>query len=257
MSQEDGVVRVERLQGRVALVTGAAGGIGRATALRLASEGASVMVTDVADGQPVFDEITRAGGVAAFTKLDVSDEGQWLVALTRCVELFGGLDILVNNAGIGDVNPIDQTTQEEYDRTVAITQTGVFLGMKLAYPYLKESAHGSVINISSIFGSSGGLGTSPAYHAAKGAVRAMTKSVALGWTADGIRVNSIHPGFIDTAIMNPVRGTDWEKTIIELTPMGRYGRPEEIAAGVAYLASDDASFVTGSELYIDGGYMAR
>jgi NAD(P)-dependent dehydrogenase (short-subunit alcohol dehydrogenase family) len=248
---------MDRLAGRAALVTGAAGGIGRATAIRLAAEGASVLVTDIADGQSVVDEITAGGGTASFQRLDVADEAQWEAAVAAVLDRYGRLDILVNNAGVGDNLPIEETTRENYDRTIAITQTSVFLGMKTAAEALKESGHGSVVNISSIFGASGGFGTSPAYHAAKGAVRILTKSTALAWAEQGVRVNSVHPGFVDTAIMDPVRGTDFENTMYDLTPLRRLGRPEEIAAGVAYLASDDASFVTGSELFIDGGYMAR
>ena len=248
---------MDRLTGRVALVTGAAGGIGRATSIRLAAEGAAVVVTDIADGQAVVDEISANGGRALFLTLDVTDDEAWRVAVERTLAEFGGLDILVNNAGVGDVSPIEQTTRAEYDRTIAITQTSVLLGMQAAAVALKASGRGSVINISSIFGSSGGFGSSPAYHAAKGAVRTMTKSVALAWALEGVRVNSIHPGFVDTPIMDEVRGTEFEDLMMDLTPMRRLGRPEEVAAGVAYLASDDATFVTGSELYIDGGYMAR
>ena len=129
--------------------------------------------------------------------------------------------------------------------------------MKIAAPHLKASEHASIINISSIFGTSGGFGTSPAYHAAKGAVRTLTKNGALHWATEGIRVNSIHPGFIETPILEPTRGTEYWDTMTALTPMAHLGKPEDIAAGVAYLASDDATFVTGLELYIDGGYMAR
>jgi NAD(P)-dependent dehydrogenase (short-subunit alcohol dehydrogenase family) len=170
---------------------------------------------------------------------------------------FGGLDILVNNAGMGDLATIEETSLKDWQRTVGIDQTGVFLGMKTAAAALADSGHGSVVNISSIFGTSGGFGTSRACHAARGAVRTLTKNTAPHWADRGVRVNSVHPGFIDTPILEPTKGTEFEQTMISMTPMGRLGRPEEIAAGVAYLASDDASFVTGLELYIDGGYIAR
>ncbi len=250
---------MNRLEGRVALVTGAASGIGKATAERLAQEGAAVLVTDiqVEAGEATVQGITETGGKAAFLRHDVTSETEWQAACAAAVEAFGGLDIVVNNAGMGDIKPIEDTTLEEWDRTVAIDQTGVFLGMKVPAELLKQSEHASVINISSIFGSSGGFGTSPAYHAAKGAVRTLTKNIALHWATEGIRVNSIHPGFIATPILEAARDTPIWDGMTALTPMGRLGRPEDIAAGVAYLASDDAVFVTGLELYIDGGYMAR
>ena len=250
---------MNRLEGRVALVTGAASGIGKATAQRLASEGAAVLITDIAGdaGETAVKEIADAGGRAVFFRHDVTSEFDWEAATARAVEVFGGLDILVNNAGMGDLKTIEDTTLEEWNRTIAIDQTGVFLGMKVAAPHLKKSEHASVINISSIFGTSGGFGTSPAYHAAKGAVRTITKNAALHWATEGIRVNSIHPGFIETPILEPARGTEYWDTMTALTPMGHLGKPDDIAAGVAYLASDDAKFVTGLELYIDGGYIAR
>lgn len=250
---------MDRLAGRVALVTGAASGIGAAIARRLAGEGAAVLVTDVQDeaGAQVAAGIKETGGRTAYAHLDVTSEDGWQSAIAAAVGGFGGLDILVNNAGMGDLAAIEDTSLENWDRTIGIDQTGVFLGMKTAAEALAASGHGSVINISSIFGSSGGFGTSPAYHAAKGAVRTLTKNVALHWADRGIRVNSVHPGFIDTPILDQARGTPVERAMLEVTPMGRLGQPEEVAAGVAYLASDDASFVTGLELYIDGGYMAR
>src|SRR6476620_3963713 len=250
---------MNRLDGRVALITGAASGIGKATAQRLAGEGAAVLVTDIAAeaGEATVKEIRDAGGKAAFLRHDVTSESDWEAATARAVESFGGLDIVVNNAGMGDLKTIEDTTLEEWNRTIDIDQTGVFLGMKVSGRHLKESDHASIINISSIFGTSGGFGTSPAYHAAKGAVRTMTKNAALHWATEGIRVNSIHPGFIQTPILEPTRGTEYWTAITAMTRMGPLGKPEDIAAGVADLASDDAKFGTGLELYIDGGYIAR
>ncbi|MHA3836852.1 SDR family NAD(P)-dependent oxidoreductase [Terrabacter sp. AAH1] len=250
---------MNRLDGRVALVTGAASGIGKVTAQRLAEEGAAVLLTDVNEalGATTVEELRATGARVDFLRHDVTSEEDWAAAVARAVDEFGSLDILVNNAGMGDLATIEETSLADWERTVAIDQTGVFLGMKTAAPHLKASAHGAVVNISSIFGTSGGFGTSPAYHAAKGAVRTLTKNVALHWATEGVRVNSIHPGFIDTPILDTARGTPFEQVMIDLTPMGRLGKPSEIAAGVAYLVSDDAAFVTGLELYIDGGYIAR
>ena len=203
---------MKRLEGRVALVTGAASGIGKATARRLAEEGAAVLVTDVneAGGATATElrERGRHGRVLPARRHErVRLGGRLRQARSRS---FGGLDVLVNNAGMGDISPIEETTLADWERTIAIDQTGVFLGMKIAAPQLKASGHASVINISSIFGTSGGFGVSPAYHAAKGAVRTLTKNVALHWATEGVRVNSIHPGFIDTPILerrprHPVR----------------------------------------------------
>ena len=250
---------MNRLEGRVALVTGAASGIGRVTAERLAGEGAVAVVSDVQDeaGEETAGSIRGNGGQAGYMHLDVTDEDGWTGVVERVLAEHGHLDILVNNAGLGDLAPIEETTLADWERTIAIDQTGVFLGMKSCGDALKASGHGSVINISSIFGTSGGFGTSPAYHAAKGAVRTLTKNVALRWATEGVRVNSIHPGFIRTPILDQAKGTEVWDAMTALTPMGRLGEPAEIAAAVAYLASDDASFVTGLELYVDGGYMAR
>ena len=250
---------MERLSGRTAIVTGAASGIGKATAQRLASEGANVVITDINDaaGTAVVADLTGQGYSAKFMHHDVTQADDWQRVIDDTVAAYAGLDILVNNAGMGDLVDIDAATLADWDRTIAIDQTSIFLGMKLASPHLKASGHGSVINISSIFGISGGFGTSPAYHAAKGAVRTLTKNVALLWAQQGVRVNSIHPGFIDTPILSETKGTPFEQVMLDMTPMGRLGKPEEIAAAVAYLASDDASFVTGCELAVDGGYLAR
>ena len=250
---------MRRLENRTALVTGAASGIGKATAFRLAEEGAAVAVTDIQDeaGEAVAAKIREDGGRAVYLRLDVVDEAAWAEVVGKVVDEFGGIDILVNNAGIGDLASIEETSLADYDRTIAVTQTSVFLGTKTTAAALKASGNASVVNISSIFGTSGGFGTSPAYHAAKGAVRTLTKNTALHWATEGIRVNSIHPGFIDTPILDQVKGTEFEQVMVGMTPMGRLGKPEEIAAAVAWLASDDASFVTGLEVYVDGGFIAR
>lgn len=250
---------MKRLEGRVALITGAASGIGRATAVRLADEAAAVAVSDVQDeaGEQTAAAIRDGGGDALYVHLDVTDEASWQAAVEHVLAERGRLDILVNNAGLGDLATIEETSVADWERTIAIDQTGVFLGMKTCADALKAPGHGSVINISSIFGTSGGFGTSPAYHAAKGAVRTLTKNVALHWATEGVRVNSVHPGFIRTPILDQAKGTEVWEAMTASTPMGRLGEPEEIAAAVAYLASDDASFVTGLELYVDGGYIAR
>jgi NAD(P)-dependent dehydrogenase (short-subunit alcohol dehydrogenase family) len=247
---------MSRFEGRTAFITGGASGIGKATALRFAGEGGAVVVADIQDekaGQ-VVAQITEAGGRALAVHLDVSDEGQWKDAVARTVDAFGGLDVLVNNAGIGDAQvPVDQASYADYKRTISITQDNVFLGMMHAAEPLKKSGHGAVVNTSSIFGLTGGFGTGIAYHAAKGAVRLMTKNAALAWAKEGIRVNSVHPGFIDTPILGETDKTPLE----QITPMGRLGRPEEIAAMILFLASDDASFATGAEFVVDGGYTAQ
>jgi NAD(P)-dependent dehydrogenase (short-subunit alcohol dehydrogenase family) len=246
--------RKNRFENKVVLVTGAASGIGRAAAEGFAAEGAVVVLADVQDaaGAKAAQEITAAGGRAAYKHLDVSSESEWGKVVGEVVREFGGLNVLVNNAGIGDTGLIEATTKELYDRVIAITQTSVFLGQKAAAAALKAGG-GAVVNVSSMFGIVGGFGSSPAYHAAKGAVRLLTKSTALAWARAGVRVNSIHPGFVET----PILGETDRKMLADTTPIGRIGRPEEIAAGILFLASDEASFMTGSELVIDGGYTAR
>lgn len=250
---------MKRLEGRVALITGGASGIGKATAFRFIEEGAQVVISDIQDslGENVAKDLQAKGGEAIYLHHDVASEDSWKEVISKIEAKYGRLDILFNNAGIGDTLTIEDTPLDNYMKTTAVTQTSVFLGMKLAAPLLKKSKHASVINNSSIFGISGGFGASPAYHAAKGAVRLMTKSAALGWATQGIRVNSVHPGFIDTPILGNAKETEFGKVLLQVTPMNRLGLPEEIAAGVAFLASDDASFMTGSELVIDGGYLAR
>jgi len=245
---------VARFEGKVALVTGGASGIGLATVEGLAAEGGVVVIADVQDdkGQQVAERLSGQGRKVSYKHLDVSSEAEWEKVIGEVVAEHGALHILVNNAGIGDNEAIEVTSKETYDRVIAITQTSVFLGHKAASAALKASGNGAVVNTSSMFGIVGGFGTSPAYHAAKGAVRLLTKSTALAWAKEGVRVNSIHPGFVDT----PILGETDRKMLADITPMGRIARPEELAAGILFLASDDASFMTGAELVIDGGYTA-
>jgi NAD(P)-dependent dehydrogenase (short-subunit alcohol dehydrogenase family) len=248
------------LSGKRALVTGASRGIGAAIAKALAAEGADVAITyenSAERAEEVVRAIKAQGRRAVAIRADSADVAAVQASVEKTVAELGGLDILVNNAGVADHGGIEDVSLEEWNATIGIDQTGVFLGMKTAAKALTASEHGSVVNISSIYGTIGGFGHSPAYHAAKGAVRTLTKNVALHWADRGIRVNSVHPGFIDTPIIAGVRGTPAEQAILGMTPLGRLGKASEIAAGVAYLASDDASYVTGLELYIDGGWIAR
>ena len=240
---------------RVALVTGGASGIGRATVDRLASEGVTVVIADISDeaGEAAAAELRSRGAPASYLHLDVSEESSWEQAVSAISRDHGRLDILVNNAGIGDLDPIEATPVATYQRVVAITQTSVFLGMKATAELLKKSGAGAVVNVSSIFGIVGGFGVSPAYAAAKGAVRNLTKNVALLWATQGVRVNSVHPGFIET----PILGETDRDALIAVTPMGRIGAPAEVAEAIAFLASPATSFITGAELVVDGGYVAR
>lgn len=246
---------MSRFEGKVALVTGSASGIGRETAERMAAEGAKVFIADMQEdaGKEVAQGIVAKGGEATFVKMDVSSESDWERVIAEVVSTYGKLNILVNNAGIGDNEPIEVTSKETYDRVIAITQTSVFLGHKAASEALRESGNGAVVDVSSMFGIIGGFGTSPAYHAAKGAVRLLSKSTALNWAKKGVRVNSVHPGFVDT----PIIGDTDRKMLAEITPMGRMAKPKELAAVICFLASDDASFVTGAEFVVDGGYTAQ
>lgn len=253
-----------RVDGKVALVTGAAHGIGRATAITLAREGAKVAVTDV-DGQACRDvvgEIEGVVGTAHPWTLDVSDESQVRRVTNEVADHFGGLDVLVNNAGIaGTDKPTHELSLEEWEETQAVNTRGVFLCTKHAIPHMKEAGGGSIVNLSSIYGIVGAPDV-PSYHASKGAVRMMTKTDALLYAPDGIRVNSVHPGFVWTPMVEAYLESTGDveagrEQLKELHPLGRIGEPDEIASGILFLASDESSFVTGTELVIDGGYTAR
>jgi NAD(P)-dependent dehydrogenase (short-subunit alcohol dehydrogenase family) len=247
------------LRGKVAIVTGAARGIGQATVRALVAEGASVIATDILDdeGHALVRDLSGNDGSVSYAHLDVTSEDEWRALVDRTVSDLGRLDILVNNAGIGSMADVEQETVEGWDRTIAINQQGVWLGMRAAIPKMKEHGGGSVINVSSIFGAVGGFGASIAYHASKGAVRLMTKNAAIRYAKEGIRVNSVHPGFIDTPLVEELKGTPTEQAILDSTPMGRWGRAEEVANVIVFVASDLASYMTGSEVYADGGWTAR
>lgn len=256
---------MQGLSGKVCVVTGGAHGIGRATCLRLAKEGARVVVLDLADeeGRTVVEEMKANGTESEYGHLDVTDETAVQETLTAIAERFGQLDVLVNNAGISGANkPTHQITAEEWNKVMAVNVSGVFYCTKAAIPLMRKAGAGSIVNLSSIYGIIGAPDIPP-YHASKGAVREMSKTDALLYAPDNIRVNSVHPGFIWTPLVEELAEASEEgkeafrRHLDGLHPLGHVGEPEDIAAGIAYLASDDAKFVTGSELVIDGGYTAR
>jgi NAD(P)-dependent dehydrogenase (short-subunit alcohol dehydrogenase family) len=234
--------------------------MGAAEARMFAREGASVGIGDLLDGEgrKVAAEINDAGGEALFVRLDVTREADWTAAISATVERFGKLDILVNNAGVSDHSMLEDTSVEEWDRVMDINAGGVFLGTRAAIPEMRRAGGGSIVNISSQLGLVGVEYSSPQYQASKGAVRLFTKSAAIQYAKEGIRVNSVHPGPVVTA-MTEARREDREQYRLSLSrvPMGRYGEPDEIAYGVLYLASDESIHVTGSELVIDGGWTAQ
>ncbi len=250
-----------RVAGKVALVTGGASGLGRASALLLAREGARVMVADIAEaaGKAVAAEI---GEAARFVRLDVTKEADWQAAIAATVEAFGGLHILLNSAGIGLTKDVEQITLEEWHHVHAVDLDSVFLGCKHAISAMRKSGGGSIINISSIAGIIGGANMA-AYNSAKAGVRLLSKSVALhcAKNGDNIRCNSVHPTFIDTPILDSFKAAVGAERALEKfarqVPLGRVGEPNDVAYGVLYLASDESKFVTGAELVIDGGISAR
>jgi len=255
---------MNRLKGKVAIITGGSQGIGRACALRMAEEGAAVALFDVLDtvGEALVVELTGRGFSSRYWHVDVSNEANVHAAIDAAVSHFGRLDTLVNNAGISGVNkPTHEITEAEWDRVQGINVKGVFFGVKHAIPHLKRAGGGSIINLSSIYGLVGGADVPP-YHASKGAVRLMSKADALIYAPDHIRVNSIHPGFIWTPMVEAFLKSQGDVAagrlaVDALHPLGHMGEPDDVAMGVVYLASDEAKFVTGTELVIDGGYTAH
>ncbi|MFI6774515.1 SDR family NAD(P)-dependent oxidoreductase [Nocardia sp. NPDC050412] len=247
---------VSRLDGKVVLVTGATGGIGVEIVHRLAEEGASVVVTDVdVDACEKLSGGLEHGARHQVLGLDITQESQWQQAMSAVSERFSSLDAVVNNGAIGSLASVVDEDLNRYNRVIEVSQTGTWLGMKHAGALIERTGGGSIVNICSILGTVGGLGNSVAYAAAKGAVRSMTKNAALHWATKGVRVNSIHPGFIETPqLLERYEGTERHQAMVANTPMGRLGRAEEVAAAVAFLAGDDSTFITGTELYVDGGW---
>lgn len=255
---------MNRLTNKVAIVTGGSLGIGKSTCILLAKEGAKVAVTDILDekGQFLIKEIKDNGGIAEYWHLDTADEENVKNTIERIYKTFGKIDILVNNAGISGANkPTHEITSNEWDAVMNVNVKGVFFCTKYVIPFMKEAGGGSIINMSSIYGLVGSQDIPP-YHASKGAVRIMTKTDALFYAKYKIRVNSIHPGFIKTPMVDdflkPVSNYEESfKALESLHPLGTLGEPDDIGYGVVYLASDESKFITGSELVIDGGYTAR
>jgi NAD(P)-dependent dehydrogenase (short-subunit alcohol dehydrogenase family) len=256
-----------RVEDKVAIVTGGSTGLGKATSLLLAAEGAKVVIADIQDelGAAAADEIKASGGWARYFHMDVTSETNVKQVCADVYGTLGSIDILVNNAGItGAPKPTHEITVEEWDKVLNVDAKGVFLCTKHAVPYMKQGGGGSIVNISSVYGIAGGMDVPPPflYHAAKGAVRVMTKSDAICYAADKIRVNSVHPGWLWTPMLENV-GKDstegpeaFHARILSRLPLGHYGEPIDVAYGVLYLACDESKFVTGTELVIDGGYLA-
>ena len=248
-----------RLAGKVALITGAASGMGASMARIFAGEGAKVVAADMLEdeGKKLVGEIIRANGAAIFQKLDVTSESEWQQAIAATLAAYGKLDILVNDAGISGSAVDDLFDTAAWQRLMAVNATGTFLGMKYAIPELKKAGGGAIVNISSISGVTGQRGIHVGYNASKGAIRTLTKAAAVQYGRDNIRVNSVHPG-----LMPPMRtsGRTADPAVrakmLEGVPLRRAGRVEEVANAVLFLASDEASYITGAELYVDGGFLA-
>lgn len=245
-----------RLEGKVAIISGGASGIGAGHVRVFAAEGAQVVCADLNEklGREVVESVNSNGGKAIFLPLDVSDSSSWKQVVDQTVKQFGKLTTLVNNAGIFHPGGVVAETEEGWQKMIAVNQTGVLLGMKAAVGEIKKAGGGAIVNISSLFGLIGSP-NAIAYHATKGAVRLMTKGAALEFVNDGIRVNSIHPGQIDTPILADIT-PEQDKAIKAAIPMGKLGRPEDIAYASLFLCSEESAYITGVELPVDGGWYA-
>ena len=249
-----------RLRGKVALISGGARGMGAAEAKLFSREGAKVAIGDILEdeGRRTEAEINESGGECIFVHLDVTDESEWRNAVSAVVSRFGKLDILINNAGVLLRGVLEDTSSQDWDFVMGVNAKGVFLGTKSAIPEMRKAGGGSIVNISSMSGMVGQGNIQPVYNASKGAVRIFTKSAAIQYAGENIRVNSVHPGAVDTPMtMDSWSDPEAKARTIDHIPLGRTAQPEDIAYGVLYLASDESSFVTGSELVIDGGAIAQ
>ena len=254
-----------RLEGKVAMITGGASGIGAASARLFAEHGAGVAIADLNDnlGRQVADEISAAGGQALYRHLDTSEEDEWIEVMKSVLERFGRLDIMLNAAGVsgrgadGATSPrVEKLDIANWNHVMAVNATGVFLGTKHAIGPMLAAGGGSIINISSIYGIVGSI-NSASYHASKGAVRTFTKAAAAQYAAQGVRVNSVHPGFVDTPMTQPIHDDPARAgPRLAQTPAGHFGQPIDIACGCLFLASDESRWMTGAELVIDGGMTA-
>jgi NAD(P)-dependent dehydrogenase (short-subunit alcohol dehydrogenase family) len=246
-----------RLKDKVAIITGGAHSMGDAEARLFAAEGAKVVVADIlgGDAEAVATEIRTRGGEAIAATIDVTREDDWNALIGKTLAAYGRLDILVNNAGISGSSVGSPDGLEGWHRIIAVNQTSVFLGTKLAAEQMAKTGGGSIVNISSIMGFVGSTSGHPAYHASKGAVRIYSKAAAVRYGPSGVRVNTVHPGYMPP-MLNATNAAE-RADKIALTPLRRIGQPVEVAYGVLFLASDEASFVTGTELVIDGGFIAQ
>ena len=247
-----------RLENKTALVTGASKGMGESEARLFASQGANVVLCDVdeREGEKTVKSITESGGTAEFMQCDVTNESDWEKVINATTNKFGSLDVLVNNAGLSSGSTEDHLSSEWWHKIMDVNATGVFLGTKIAAEIMKEQQSGSIINISSIMGFVGGENGHPAYHASKGAVRIFSKAMAVKYGPYGVRVNSVHPGFMPP-MSSSYRSPSIQAENIKRTPLRRTGEVIEVAYGVLFLASDESSFITGTELVIDGGFIAQ